>query len=66
MITDLSGLEISSEEKAICNALGCEPRHIDMISRETGLAPQKLLGTLLALELKGIVRQAEGKRFYIL
>ncbi len=66
MITDLSGLEISNEEKAICNALGSEPRHIDMISRETGMAPQKLLGIMLGLELKGVVRQAEGKRFYIL
>ena len=65
-ITDLSGLEISNEEKAICNALGSEPRHIDAISRETGMATQKLLGIMLGLELKGVVRQAGGKRFYIL
>jgi len=65
MVTDLSGLEINDKEKAICKALSSEPRHIDLISRETGIAPQKLLGLMLSLELKGVVRQAEGKRFYI-
>jgi DNA processing protein len=65
MVTDLSGLEINDKEKAICKALCSEPRHIDLISRETGIAPQNLLGIMLDLELKGIVRQAEGKRFYI-
>jgi DNA processing protein len=65
MVTDLSGLEINDKEKAICKALCSEPRHIDLISRETGIAPQNLLGIMLSLELKGIVRQAEGKRFYI-
>jgi DNA processing protein len=65
MVTDVSGLEISDKEKAICKALCSEPRHIDLISRETGIAPQNLLGIMLDLELKGIVRQAGGKRFYI-
>jgi DNA processing protein len=63
--SDPPGLEINEQEKAICKALCSEPRHIDLISRETGLAPQDLLGLLLGLELKGLVRQAEGKRFYI-
>lgn len=66
MVTDLAGLEINNEEKAICNVLGSEPRHIDIISRETGIAAQKLSGILLGLELKGVVKQAEGKRFFIL
>jgi|WetSurMetagenome_2_1015567.scaffolds.fasta_scaffold00123_33 DNA processing protein len=65
VVTDLSGLEINDQEKAICKALCSEPRHIDLISRETGIAPQNLLGIMLGLELKGIIRQAEGKRFYI-
>jgi DNA processing protein len=66
LVTDVAGLEINAAEKAICTALCSEPRHIDVISRETSMAPQELLGILLGLELKGIVRQAEGKRFYIL
>ena len=66
MVTNREGLEINNEERAICNVLGSEPRHIDVISRETGIAAQKLSGVLLSLELKGIVKQAEGKRFFIL
>jgi DNA processing protein len=63
---DTTGLEITGEEKAICNVLGIEPRHIDIISREAGIQTGKALGILLGLEIKGIVKQAEGKRFYIL
>ncbi|NTU42191.1 MAG: DNA-processing protein DprA, partial [Nitrospirales bacterium] len=58
-------LEINEEEKAICNTLGHEPRHIDLIARETGMPLSRLLSLLLDLEIKGIVRQAEGKRFYL-
>jgi DNA processing protein len=62
----LSGLEISDEERAICTVLDDEPKHIDVIARELAMAPSKLLGLLLALELKGIVKQTEGKNFHIL
>lgn len=60
------GLEITDEEKAICNILGSEPKHIDLIAREINIQPARLLGLLLSLEIKGIVKQAEGKRFYII
>ncbi len=66
MVIDLAGLEINNEEKAICSVLSSEPRHIDIISRETGIAAQRLSGILLNLELKGIVKQAEGKKFLIM
>lgn len=57
------GLEISEEERSICNALGTEPKHIDTIARETGTTPSRLSSILLSLEIKGIVRQTEGTRF---
>lgn len=63
---NLKGLEINDEEKAICNILGSEPKHIDIISREAGMQAGRVLGILLGLEIKGIVKQSEGKRFYIL
>jgi len=63
---NLNGLEINDEEKAICNILGSEPKHIDIISREAGIQAGRVLGILLGLEIKGIVKQSEGKRFYIL
>lgn len=59
------GLEITDEEKAICYILGSEPKHIDLIIRETKMPPARLLGILLGLEIKGIVKQAEGQKFYL-
>ncbi|MBM4136342.1 MAG: DNA-protecting protein DprA [Nitrospira sp.] len=60
-----ANLEMTDEEKNLCNLLSGEPKHIDIISREGGLAASKALGILLGLELKGAVRQMSGKRFYL-
>ncbi|MBI5640148.1 MAG: DNA-protecting protein DprA [Nitrospirae bacterium] len=57
--------DLSEEEGSICTALSREPKHIDILSRETALPVQKMLELLLSLELKGIVRQSGGKRFYL-
>lgn len=62
---NLDKLEITNEEKAICNILGSEPKHIDTIVRETSISTARLSGMLLGLEIKGIVKQADGKRFYL-
>ena len=62
---NISGLEITGEEKAICNILGNEPKHVDEIARETRIPSAKLLGLLLGLEIKGTIKQTEGKRFYM-
>jgi DNA processing protein len=56
---------ISDEEKRVCNLLSGEPKQIDIISRESGLASSEALGILLGLELKGAVKQITGKRFYL-
>jgi DNA processing protein len=58
------GLAINDEEKAICDVLGTEPKQIDTIAREAQMMPSKLLSLLLDLEIKGVVRQIEGKKFY--
>ncbi|MCL5022748.1 MAG: DNA-processing protein DprA [Nitrospirae bacterium] len=57
--------EISDEEKRLCDILTGEPMHIDTVSRQLSLSPAQALATLLDLELKGVVRQADGKRFYL-
>jgi DNA processing protein len=59
------GLAFSDEEKAICTVLSSDPKHIDSLVRETNIPAARLLGILLSLEMKGIVRQAEGKRFHL-
>ena len=58
-------LQLEGEESRLCTLLSREPKHVDLISRESGLSINQLLGLLLSLELKGIVKQAGGKRFYI-
>jgi DNA processing protein len=57
--------EISSEEKAICDIMTGEPRHVDALSRQSGLTASKTLALLLHLELKGVVKQTEGKMFHL-
>jgi DNA processing protein len=58
-------VDITEEEKKLCDILTGEPVHVDMLSRELSLSPAAALTTLLSLEIKGIVRQADGKRFYL-
>lgn len=58
-------VELSEEEKRLCLALSREPRHIDTLSREASMPAQKTLEVMLSLELKGVVRQSGGKRFYL-
>ncbi|MDI6889330.1 MAG: DNA-processing protein DprA [Thermodesulfovibrionales bacterium] len=58
-------IEVTEEEKNLCNLLSGEPKHVDDISRESRLPASKVLGILLNLEMKGAVRQTTGKRFYL-
>lgn len=54
---------MSGEESLICGCLNNEPKHIDDILRGLDLTTGRALSALMALELRGIVRQAEGKMF---
>ncbi len=58
-------VELSEEERAVCRFLTREPKHIDLLLRESGLPVHKILDLLLALELKDVVRQSGGKRFFL-
>lgn len=59
-------IEVTNEEKNLCDLLSGEPKHIDIISRESGLPTSKALEILLSLELKGAIRQTMGNRFYLI
>jgi DNA processing protein len=54
---------VSADERRVLEVLGPDGRHIDELIRALGVAPATALETLLALELRGIVRQLPGKRF---
>ncbi len=60
-----SKIEVTDEEKNLCNFLSGEPKHIDIISRESGLPTSKVLELLLGLELKGAIKQTAGNRFLL-
>jgi len=57
--------EVTVDEKLFCDLLSGEPVHVDEISRQSGRKVSEVLATLLGLELKGVIRQMEGKRFYL-
>jgi DNA processing protein len=56
-------ISVSDEEKVLCDIMDKDPVHVDVISRESGLPAHKTLTVLLGLEMKGIVKQIEGKQF---
>jgi predicted Rossmann fold nucleotide-binding protein DprA/Smf involved in DNA uptake len=62
---DRAAIDVTGEEKKLCDLLSGEPKQVDAISRESGLPASKVLGILLGLELKGAVKQITGKRFYL-
>ncbi len=56
--------KLTDEEAILCKYLCDEPKHIDKIVREAKVPISKALSILLNLELNGVVKQTDGKRFY--
>ncbi len=55
--------DLSQEEKLIWVHLSAEPVYIDELARKMEVATHDLLGQLLGMELRGIIRQLPGKHF---
>ncbi len=55
--------EMTDIEKKIIHLFADGPKQVDNISREVRLSVPELMEFLLALELKGIVKELSGKRF---
>jgi DNA processing protein len=55
--------EMTAIEKDIVGHLGAEPIQIDQLSRATHIAVTELMEYLLALEMKGVVKELSGKRY---
>ena len=53
----------SEDERALMAALTREPRHVDEVVRDTGLAAARVSATLALLELKGQVRDLGGMQY---
>ena len=54
---------LTAVERQVLDALGREGGHVDEVIRRAALSAPATLETLLALELRGVVRQAPGKHF---
>ena len=55
--------ELSSDEQAVMTLLNTEPMHIDDIAEKCAVNTSLMLGTLLGLELRSLIRQLPGKMF---
>lgn len=56
-------MPLDPDEMIIMNLLDQTPKHIDTICRELQWPVEKILATLLNLELKGVIQQLPGKLF---
>jgi len=54
---------LTAPEQRVLDALGADGRHVDDVIRAVAMPPGPALELLLALELRGIVKQLPGKRF---
>jgi DNA processing protein len=54
---------LTTDERAVLDAMDDGPAHVDEITARTGRAAAADLETLLALELRGLVEQRPGARF---
>lgn len=61
----VSKILLETTEKIVYACLRCEPKHINQIQQESGLALPELLSSLLKLELMGYAGQASAG-FYVL
>ena len=59
---------LAAEEQALCQALAAatEPLHINTLCLAVGMDPAAALAHLLGLELKGVVKQMAGKKFFLI
>jgi len=54
---------VTAGERRVLEVLGDDGRHLDELIDTLGVPAGTVLETLLALELRGFVRQLPGKRF---
>ncbi len=60
---DTARLNLKGHEKTIYEALGKDPLHIDQIIADTDLPAGAVNATVMALRLKGLIRQFPGNLF---
>jgi DNA processing protein len=56
-------LPANAEERTLLDLLDHEARHIDELTRASGLAAQTVAATLTMMELKGMARHVGGMQY---
>lgn len=56
----------SAEEAALLEHLSPQPRHVDELSRASGLPSAEVSSTLAMMELKGVVQQVGGMKYVLI
>lgn len=54
---------LTEDEEPVFRQITNEPKHIDVLMKESSTTPAKISGALVTLELKGLVRQLPGKYY---
>ena len=55
--------DLAPDEAKVYAALAAEPRHVDELAAESGLAPSNVLAALLGLELRDLAESLPGKQY---
>jgi DNA processing protein len=55
----------NDEERTLLKLLSHDPCHVDELIRESGLATNIVTATLMAMELKGMIRQVGGMQYVL-
>lgn len=56
-------VSVAEEERPVLDFLTGDPQHVDEVCQGLGMPMSRLLGVLMQLEIKGLVRQLPGKLF---
>ncbi len=57
-------IDLSTEERLVFDQMSREPLHLDELTERSRLTSAEAAGILLGLELKDVVRQLPGQRYY--
>lgn len=62
-LEERAALDLAEDEPPVLERLSGDPQHVDELGQDLGLPMPVLLGVLMRLEVKGLVRQLPGKFF---
>ena len=56
-------IELNPKEEHLMSLMSVQQQHIDRVIENSHLSPAEVSATLVTLELKGVIRQTDGKMF---